>query len=181
MSTDAEGYVYVQTNDANSNEVVVFGRDADGRLQRLDSYLTGGKGSGAPHLQSQGSIVLADEWLFVTNAGSDDLTAFALDGARLKVVDRAASGGRAPRSVAVHAGHVFVLNGGGRPNIAVFSFDGNKLAAVVQKVANSKEYQDFMASRGFGVVWADPALTATFMAGSDRNLGEARKAVGLAK
>ena len=38
-----------------------------------------------------------------------------------------------------------------------------------------------LPSRGFGVVWADPALTASFMAESDRNLGAALKAVGLAK
>jgi hypothetical protein len=38
-----------------------------------------------------------------------------------------------------------------------------------------------MASRGFGVVWADPALTASFMEESDRNLGVTLKAVGLAK
>ena len=38
-----------------------------------------------------------------------------------------------------------------------------------------------MASRGFGVVWADPAGTTKFMAESDQNLGAALKAVGLAK
>ena len=35
-----------------------------------------------------------------------------------------------------------------------------------------------MASRGFGVVWADPAGTAKFMAKSDADLGAAMKAVG---
>jgi hypothetical protein len=38
-----------------------------------------------------------------------------------------------------------------------------------------------MASRGFGVVWADPEGTAKFMAKSDSDLGAALKAVGLAK
>ena len=38
-----------------------------------------------------------------------------------------------------------------------------------------------MASRGFGVVWADAAGTTKFMADSDANLGAALKAVGLAK
>ena len=38
-----------------------------------------------------------------------------------------------------------------------------------------------MASRGFGVIWADPQGTAKFMAQSDQNLGAALKAVGLAK
>ena len=55
------------------------------------------------------------------------------------------------------------------------------LVAALKKVYDSKEYKDFMASRGFGVVWADPAGTTKFMADSDTNLGAALKAVGLAK
>jgi tripartite-type tricarboxylate transporter receptor subunit TctC len=55
------------------------------------------------------------------------------------------------------------------------------LVTALKKVYDSKEYKDFMASRGFGVVWADPAGTAKFMAASDTNLGAALKAVGLAK
>src|SRR5947208_2804519 len=55
------------------------------------------------------------------------------------------------------------------------------LVTALKKVYDSKEYKDFMASRGFGVVWADPQETAKFMAASDANLGAALKAVGLAK
>ena len=55
------------------------------------------------------------------------------------------------------------------------------LVAALKKVYDSKEYKDFMASRGFGVVWADPEGTAKFMASSDASLGAALKAVGLAK
>jgi tripartite-type tricarboxylate transporter receptor subunit TctC len=55
------------------------------------------------------------------------------------------------------------------------------LVTALKKVYDSKEYKDFMASRGFGVVWADPAGTTKFMAESDKNLGAALKAVGLAK
>jgi tripartite-type tricarboxylate transporter receptor subunit TctC len=55
------------------------------------------------------------------------------------------------------------------------------LVTSLKKVYDSKEYKEFMASRGFGVVWADPAETAKFMAASDTNLGAALKAVGLAK
>ena len=57
----------------------------------------------------------------------------------------------------------------------------NKLAATVQKVANSKEYQDFMASRGFGVIYAGPEEFGKFMAKSDAELGATMKAVGIAK
>ena len=55
------------------------------------------------------------------------------------------------------------------------------LVTALKKVYDSKDYKDFMASRGFGVVWADPAGTTKFMADSDANLGAALKAVGLAK
>jgi tripartite-type tricarboxylate transporter receptor subunit TctC len=55
------------------------------------------------------------------------------------------------------------------------------LVTALKKVYDSREYKDFMASRGFGVVWADPVGTAKFMAASDANLGAALKAVGLAK
>jgi tripartite-type tricarboxylate transporter receptor subunit TctC len=55
------------------------------------------------------------------------------------------------------------------------------LVSALKKVYDSKDYKDFMASRGFGVVWADPEGTAKFMAKSDRDLGAALKAVGLAK
>src|SRR5215218_9774315 len=39
----------------------------------------------------------------------------------------------------------------------------DKLAATVQKVANSKEYHEFMASRGFGVIYAGPEDFGKFM------------------
>jgi 6-phosphogluconolactonase len=120
MNEYASGYVYVQTNDGEINEVVVYRRGRDGRLERLGRYVTGGKGSGKPHLASQGSVVLADERLFVVNAGTDDVTVFAADDETLVALDLAASGGTAPTSVAVHGDLVYVLNAGGRPNVTGF-------------------------------------------------------------
>ncbi|MBO9651149.1 MAG: tripartite tricarboxylate transporter substrate binding protein [Variovorax sp.] len=57
----------------------------------------------------------------------------------------------------------------------------DKLVAGIQKVAGSKEYADFMASRGFGVIYAGPDDFAKFMAKSDAELGATMKAVGIAK
>ncbi|HZY18138.1 MAG TPA: tripartite tricarboxylate transporter substrate binding protein [Ramlibacter sp.] len=57
----------------------------------------------------------------------------------------------------------------------------DKLAAAVRKVANSKEYTDFMAQRGFGVVYAPPEEFGRFMAKSDAELGATMKAVGIVK
>jgi tripartite-type tricarboxylate transporter receptor subunit TctC len=55
------------------------------------------------------------------------------------------------------------------------------LGAALKKVYDSKEYKDFMASRGFGVVWADSEGATKFMAKADADMGATLKAVGLAK
>ena len=57
----------------------------------------------------------------------------------------------------------------------------DKLAAAIGKVAASKEYTDFMAGRGFGVIYMGPQDFAKFMAKSDTELGATMKAVGLIK
>jgi tripartite-type tricarboxylate transporter receptor subunit TctC len=57
----------------------------------------------------------------------------------------------------------------------------DKLAAAIRKIAQSKEYNDFMTSRGFGVVYAGPDDFAKMMAKSDADLGATMKAVGIAK
>jgi tripartite-type tricarboxylate transporter receptor subunit TctC len=56
-----------------------------------------------------------------------------------------------------------------------------RLLASVQKAYESKEYKEFMASRGFGMIWAGPEDFAKFMAKSDADLGAVMKAVGIAK
>jgi 6-phosphogluconolactonase len=123
------GYVYVQTNDAKANEIVVYHRDEGGRLERLGSYLTGGRGSGEPHLASQSSVVVTNGHVFVTNASSDELTVFAVRGDELVVVDRVPSGGSAPKSVAVHEEHVYVLNTGA-PSLSGFRLENDRLVAI---------------------------------------------------
>jgi len=57
----------------------------------------------------------------------------------------------------------------------------DKLVAAIRKIAASKEYTDFMSSRGFGVIYEGPDEFATFMAKSDADLGATMKAVGIAK
>ena len=93
------GAVYVQSNDAERNQVLGFGRNADGSLDSIGSYDTGGRGSGAPHLPSQGSVVLTADGrrLLVANAGSDDISVFAVATASLTLVHTIASAGR-PRA-----------------------------------------------------------------------------------
>src|SRR3954451_22301415 len=120
--------VYVQTNDAADNEVVAFKRAEDGLLSPLGRYSTGGRGTGAPHLPSQNSIVLDDDgrWLLVVNAGSDELSLFAVKPDGLELTDRAASGGSRPTSVAISGTLAYVLNNA-TPNLAGFRIGDGRL------------------------------------------------------
>jgi tripartite-type tricarboxylate transporter receptor subunit TctC len=56
-----------------------------------------------------------------------------------------------------------------------------KLTAALKKAFDSKDYQDFMNSRGFGMKFADGKGFADFMAASDTSMASAMKAAGLAK
>ncbi|MEO8249432.1 MAG: tripartite tricarboxylate transporter substrate binding protein [Burkholderiales bacterium] len=57
----------------------------------------------------------------------------------------------------------------------------DKLSTALKKIFEGKVYQDFLASRGFGALYAPPAEFAAFMKQSDEELGAAMKAVGIAK
>jgi tripartite-type tricarboxylate transporter receptor subunit TctC len=56
-----------------------------------------------------------------------------------------------------------------------------RLRAAVKKAYESKEFEDFMTQRGFGMRWAAPAEFAAFMAEEDRKFGVVMRAVGIAK
>src|ERR687888_536700 len=107
------GAVYAQTNAADT-QAAAYRRSGDGALHPLGSFGTGGRGNGMPHLPSQSSLALSGDgrWLLVTNAGSDDVSLFAVEPDGLRLADRAASGGSGPTSVAVHDDLVYVLNNG---------------------------------------------------------------------
>jgi 6-phosphogluconolactonase (cycloisomerase 2 family) len=123
--------VYVQTNNATENEVIVFRRAEDGALAPAGRWSTGGRGTGLPHLASAGSVVLSEDgrWLLVVNAGSDELSLFAVQPDGLRLADRAGSGGSKPTSVAVSGALVYVLNNG-TPNISGFTLTDGKLTAL---------------------------------------------------
>ena len=128
VSDQPAARVYVQTNDATSNEVLAFERVEDGRLAPLGRFATGGRGTGMPHLPSQSSIVLSadGDHLLVVSAGSDEVSLFAVLHDGLHLVDHVASGGVMPTSVAVRGDLVYVLNNG-TPNISGFRLDGERL------------------------------------------------------
>ena len=123
--------VYVQTNDDAENEIVAFRRAEDGTLAPLGRYSTGGRGTGQPHLPSQGSVVLDEDGrlLLVVNAGSDELSLFAVEPDGLHLADRVSSGGSNPTSIAVGGALVYVLNNG-TPSICGFKLLDGRLSAL---------------------------------------------------
>lgn len=130
------GAVYVQTNDASANEVIAFSRDATGKLERLGTYATRGRGNGEPHLPSQGSLALAlaGRFLLVTNTGSSDLSAFEISATGLALTDRVSTNGFAPTSVAAHGSLVYVLNRGGMGpgSVSGFTLSGSGALSMIE-------------------------------------------------
>jgi tripartite-type tricarboxylate transporter receptor subunit TctC len=55
------------------------------------------------------------------------------------------------------------------------------LGAALGRVYESREYQDFMKARGFGMAFADAASFGEFMDRADHAMGEALRAVGLVR
>ena len=125
-------FAFTQTNDAESNEIIVYERAADGQLVATAVHATGGRGNGVPHLPSQNSIVVSTDarFLLVANAGSDDVSVFAISPAGAKLAGRGAVGG-APTSIAVHDDLVYVLTTGENSGVTGFRLDADgRLAAL---------------------------------------------------
>lgn len=133
LAQNLSGAVYSLSNQPAGNSVIVFDRASDGTLTLAGSYPTGGTGTGpgttfilrVDPLGSQGAVLLSrsKRLLFAVSAGSNQVSAFAVDGDRLKFLNTISSGGTMPVSVAVDGNWVYVLNAGGTPNIAGFTID----------------------------------------------------------
>lgn len=125
----SQGAVYTSTNAVAGNAILAWERGADGTLTPAGSHPTGGNGTGAG-LGNQGGVRLTDDgkFLLVVNAGSNDISVFAVSPAGLVLRDREPSGGSTPVSVAAKGRLVYVLNGGGGPDSVVgfwLARDGN--------------------------------------------------------
>lgn len=118
----AIGGVYVMDNDPAGNHVLAFSRRPNGSLSGPIAYATGGAGSGAG-LGSQGSIITNGPFVFVVNAGSNEISVFFAIGSRLRLLDKVDSKGILPTSLALHGRTLYVLNAGGEGNIAGFRLD----------------------------------------------------------
>ncbi len=137
---DLGGLVYVMTNAAAGNEIVVYLRDRHGRLSPLrnGAVSTGGHGgsSNAPidPLGSQGALAYDDatHMLFAVNAGDNTVAAFDADGYGLRPMLRRVvpSGGFIPVSLAVSENRLYVLNAGGTGSVATFAIDHGGLTQI---------------------------------------------------
>src|SRR4029450_10358144 len=114
QSNQTVGGVFVSTNGLNGNAVVAFARAADASLTPTGTFATGGTGIGgaADPLASQFAVALSKnaKFLVVVNAGSNDVSSFAVDGGSLTLINRASSGGVRPVSVTISNGYVYALN-----------------------------------------------------------------------
>ena len=121
-SIDGFGAVYTLSNSPSGNAVLIFNRAPDGSLTSLGSYLTGGLGSGTG-LGSQSAVILShnNRWLFAVNAGSDQISAFAVSSKGLTLVDVVDSGGIHPVSLTTYKDWLYVLNAGESGNISGFT------------------------------------------------------------
>ncbi len=109
-----EGAVYMMTNQVAANEIAVFERDAQGRLDLPVFYPTGGNGTGGG-LGSQGAIAIDGDGdtLYVVNAASATISVFDLSRKQPKLIQIIASGGMFPNSIALSGKLLYVLNAGG--------------------------------------------------------------------
>jgi 6-phosphogluconolactonase len=140
--------------------VIAFRRDADGSLSELGSYPTGGAGDGSPHLTSQGSVVLSGDRssLLVSNAGSGDVSIFAVDEGGLTLVDTVATG-PVPKSIAEHGGIVYALNTGDA-SLVGFRLDTREPVGRYQLAGGSDPAQVGFSPDGSTLVVTDRATNA---------------------
>jgi 6-phosphogluconolactonase len=109
-----DGAVFTMDNSSSANHVFMFDRQENGALSFAGEVPTGGQGTGAG-LGSQGGVILSEghRWLFVVNAGSHEISAFAVSPKGLELVDKVDSGGLNPISLTVSGNLLYVLNSGG--------------------------------------------------------------------
>lgn len=122
-----KGIVFVATNASDpvrGNEIVMYRRATTGALTVTGRFPTGGQGLDSG-LGSQDSLILSKNgrWLFAVNAGSHEISVFAVYPTGLVLTDKVASGGVRPTSLTVRKNLLYVLNAGDPGNITGFKLD----------------------------------------------------------
>ena len=130
-----DGAVYVQTNTAPTNHVLVFNRSQNGTLTLAGRFATGGAGKpaenpplGIPYIDTAGSVTLSDNgrFLFVVNAGDNTVSSFRVGPKGLQLADREQTFGSRPASSTSHGSLLYVLNSDtGSASISGYRVDNN--------------------------------------------------------
>jgi 6-phosphogluconolactonase (cycloisomerase 2 family) len=130
--TESPNAVFIQTNQVSGNSVRMYARTSDGVISFLNSYSTQGNGTGTL-LGSQGSMEFNEgrSYMFVVNAGTNDITSFAVNPTGLVFVNRIEAGGIMPVSVTVKGDLLYVLNAGGSGNINAFRIGNNGALSMI--------------------------------------------------
>jgi len=127
------GHVYIESNTAGKNEILIFQQLTNGRLNFESSVDAGGKGLGGG-LGSSGALAIdrQNHFLFAVNAGSNSVSSFRIheDGG-LHLVSTARTDGDLPLSVTVHGHFVYVVNSN-TSDIVGFRVDANGNLASIE-------------------------------------------------
>jgi 6-phosphogluconolactonase (cycloisomerase 2 family) len=119
-----DGAVFSATNGRSANKIVAFDRRSDGRLVKVGTFATGGKGSGSFEDSANGLVLASRDGeqspnnlgadghlLIATNSGSMNVTVFRVLKNRLRRIGITKTGFK-PVSVTVNRGLLYVLNSG---------------------------------------------------------------------
>ena len=124
VASHKTGAVFVMTNAADRNQIIAYSRAADGALQEVRRFDTGGRGSGGTTdpLGSQASLLLSQDgsMLFAVNTGSGNISVFRVLGSTLLLTDLEPSGGAAPDALAQHGNLLYVINSGASSSVTGF-------------------------------------------------------------
>ena len=144
------GAVFASTNAATGNEVVMWSRSAQGALQRIGAFSTGGRGEGginAPLKAGYSLTLTADHaFLLAANAGSGDISVFRVLPNGLALASVTPSGGGNPISIAEHGNLVYVVNAGGDYQLSGFEIQASGTLKPVKNALHALSTPDSGAS-----------------------------------
>jgi len=133
------GAVFVMTNSNTGNQIMSYGRQANGSLTWVVNTPTGGRGSGGTvdPLGSQNSLLLTQDggFLLAVNSASGTISSFQVDGANLHLVDTESSGGSAPNAIAQRDNLVYVLNAAGNASVVGFYLEDGHLIRIPNAIS----------------------------------------------
>ena len=131
------GMVFTMSDAADGNQVLAYGRAANGRITSSHAFETGGLGSGDGLNGTTHPLILSPDsrYLYAVNAGSNTVSIFRRIGRNLRLLGTVPSGGTRPSSITTHGNLVYVVNvGGSEPaNITGFRMYGGHLRQVVTR------------------------------------------------